>query len=267
MTNLKIITKRKISELDLPVFTIPLQQSANISSIVDEIENKKWLYNSSDDQKIIVKFKEIPDHVLVASGLSESGSALYIQKVNMSKTVLDLLKRNRADQFASKIIEDYNENGCFTTIFCDNNTNGIKVWVDKTNCPDAVITACIGNIIIPFSFEDYIFMKNDAAEKFLEFARQLKIPMCFGGVFSSVDCIETSKSMKIDPLPDLSDIYKFAEVILTKDFILEWNQKNAPLILLLCMREKDHNKLKAMKTRIDDINQSIDLLTNTFYND
>lgn len=180
---------------------------------------------------------------------------------------MDLLKRNRSEKSASELIENYNENGCFITTCCDNDINEIKVWLDKTNCPDAVITASIGNIIIPFSFEDYIFQRTNTADKFLDFAQQLKIPCCFGGVFRSVEQIKNAKNTKIEFLPDTFDIYKFAEVILTKEFVIEWNEENAPLILLLCLREKDHSKLKSMKVRIDDINHSIDSLTNAFYED
>lgn len=85
MINLKIITKSERSKLDLPVLHISLGQTKNVSSIVDEIENKKWLYSTAEGQDIIVKFKEIPECVLLASGINECGSSEYCQRVNMSK--------------------------------------------------------------------------------------------------------------------------------------------------------------------------------------
>lgn len=152
------------------------------------------------------------------------------------------------------MLDTYNKNGIRKI---GNPYASITMWCDHISNPDTVITVEIGNLIIPFSFSDYIFEKSDKAEQFYQLLKEYNIPADFGRIAQSVDDIKdrvelSEKAFALDNTKTLED--KINGCIM----MLEPTEENKDFIFLFGLKERYRQSLCSFNFTLNKINELID---------
>lgn len=202
----------------------------------------------------VVDIKEC-DQVIHIPGKWANGPAGYIQIIRIAKTIIELLQ-NCKDKKAKQLLKKYDKKGILSSCspFA---TDIVTIWCDHISNPDTVITVEIGNLIIPFSFSDYIFEKSDKAEQFYQLLKEYNIPADFGRIAQSVDDIKdrvelSEKAFALDNTKTIED--KINGCIM----MLEPTEENKDFIFLFGLKERYRQSLCSFNFTLNKINELID---------
>lgn len=259
LINLKLIDKNQQTPNSDIIHTTLKEKT--VKNLINEIREYNW---SCDNKTTIIEFEE-SEKSIIATGQSTAGPESYLEIVNMAKTILNMLNNSvTPDDIAKNILTEYHKNGC--GIIPYNDIHPIKaycpeecyitIWADSISDKDTITVFRTGNVIIPFSLNDYLFSSSyrDEMTKFKKTMDKCKIPYIFGSIYKSQKDIKqyAESAKKI-----CKQIPEIEEQINSTPIILDWNEQNENLILLLGLKERYRQSEMSLKATLAHIKHSL----------